>query len=87
MRTVRPADIGKASGAFSMSQFIGGAFGVAITASVFSAFGSYQSPQAFTAGFKAVIYCTALFAAIGAIAAFGLRAGVQQRGALASEPI
>ncbi|OEO33231.1 hypothetical protein VW23_007525 [Devosia insulae DS-56] len=87
MRTVRPADIGKASGAFSMSQFIGGAFGVAITASVFSAFGSYQGPDAFTAGFQAVIGCAALFTAIGAIAAFGLRGGVQQPGALASEPI
>lgn len=87
MRTVRPADIGKASGAYSMSQFIGGAFGVAITASVFSAFGSFQGPEAFTAGFQAVIYCTALFAAIGAVAAFGLQGGIQQRGTLASEPI
>ena len=85
MRTVQPTDIGKASGAFSMSQFIGGAFGVAITASVFSAFGSYQGPEAFTAGFKAVIYCTALFAVIGALAATALPGKVRQSAGLVTE--
>ncbi|MFF8259969.1 MFS transporter [Streptomyces virginiae] len=50
MSTVRPADQGKASGANNALRELGGALGVAVLASVFSARGGYESPQAFTDG-------------------------------------
>jgi EmrB/QacA subfamily drug resistance transporter len=49
--SVPPADIGKASGSFSMMRQLGGAFGIAILAAVFAASGSYASPAAFSDGF------------------------------------
>ncbi|WP_328789200.1 DHA2 family efflux MFS transporter permease subunit [Streptomyces sp. NBC_00273] len=50
MSTVAPADQGKASGTNNALREVGGALGVAILASVFSAQGGYESPQAFTDG-------------------------------------
>ncbi|MFG2712619.1 MFS transporter [Streptomyces goshikiensis] len=50
MSTVAPADQGKASGTNSALREVGGALGIAVLASVFSAQGGYESPQAFTDG-------------------------------------
>ncbi|MCM9081221.1 MULTISPECIES: MFS transporter [Streptomyces] len=50
MSTVRPADQGRASGANNALRELGGALGVAVLASVFSAQGGYESPTAFTDG-------------------------------------
>ncbi|WP_406737971.1 MFS transporter [Streptomyces sp. NBC_00853] len=50
MSTVTPADQGKASGTNNALREVGGALGVAVLASVFSAQGGYESPQAFTDG-------------------------------------
>ncbi|MEV7561268.1 MFS transporter [Streptomyces sp. NPDC089795] len=50
MSTVAPADQGRASGANTALREVGGALGVAVLASVFSAQGGYESPQAFTDG-------------------------------------
>ncbi|MFF9983539.1 DHA2 family efflux MFS transporter permease subunit [Streptomyces erythrochromogenes] len=50
MSTVSPADQGKASGTNNALREVGGALGVAVLASVFSAQGGYESPQAFTDG-------------------------------------
>jgi len=49
--SVPPADIGKASGAYSTMRQLGGAFGVAILAAVFAGSGSYASAAAFSDGF------------------------------------
>ena len=65
--SVPPADIGKASGAFSTMRQLGGAFGVAILAAVFTAHGDYGSAVAFSDGFA-----PALTAAAGLAAAAGL---------------
>jgi EmrB/QacA subfamily drug resistance transporter len=67
--SVAGADIGKASGAFSMFRQLGGAFGVAIPAAVFAAAGSYASARAFSNGFVPAIAATAGLAIAGAIAA------------------
>ncbi|MEO7223906.1 MAG: MFS transporter [Devosia sp.] len=75
LRAVPPSDIGKASGAYSMSQFIGGVFGIAIGACVFSVFGGYASPQAFADGFRATIGGAAIMTALGALMAIGLAHG------------
>ena len=74
LRTVPPADIGKASGSYSMAQFIGGVFGIAIAACTFLAFGTYANPQAFTDGFRAMIGSAAVMTALGALMATGLSA-------------
>ncbi|MFD0374036.1 DHA2 family efflux MFS transporter permease subunit [Streptomyces sp. NPDC127112] len=50
MSTVAPGDQGKASGANNALREVGGALGVAVLASVFSARGGYETPQAFTDG-------------------------------------
>ncbi|HSD81796.1 MAG TPA: MFS transporter, partial [Solirubrobacteraceae bacterium] len=46
----RPEQAGQASGVANAIRELGGVFGVAILASVFSAAGGYASPQAFTDG-------------------------------------
>ena len=51
--SVRPAEAGQASGATNAIRELGGVFGVAVLASVFSAHGSYASPHAFTNGLTA----------------------------------
>ncbi|WP_069467365.1 MFS transporter [Actinacidiphila rubida] len=68
--TSAPADIGKASGAYSTTRQLGGAFGVALPAAAFSAAGSYASPAAFSDGFRAAMAVTAGLALIGVAAAF-----------------
>ena len=65
---VQPADIGRASGAYSMMRQLGGAFGVAVLGAAFSAAGSYSSPVAFSAGFTAAFGAAAGMAFAGALA-------------------
>jgi EmrB/QacA subfamily drug resistance transporter len=50
--SVPPADLGKASGAFSTMRQLGGAFGVAILGAAFAVSGSYTSGHAYTVGFQ-----------------------------------
>jgi EmrB/QacA subfamily drug resistance transporter len=66
--SVPPADIGKASGSFSMMRQLGGAFGVAILAAVFTSAGGYTSAAAFSSGFAPAIAAAAGLALAGAIA-------------------
>ena len=56
MSSVAPAELGKASGTFSMMRQLGGAFGLAIAVALFSGAGSYTSPAAFTDGKAWVAY-------------------------------
>ena len=70
LSAVRPHEEGQASGANNAIRELGGVFGVAILASVFSAFGSYASAQTFTDGMKPAIFIGAVFVAAGAAAAF-----------------
>jgi EmrB/QacA subfamily drug resistance transporter len=73
---VRPEEAGQASGATNAIRELGGVMGVAVLASVFSAHGSYASPQAFSDGVVAALPIgAAVLAAGAAIALFvpGLR--------------
>ncbi|WP_404962857.1 DHA2 family efflux MFS transporter permease subunit [Streptomyces sp. 147326] len=70
MSTVVPADQGKASGTNSALREVGGALGVAVLASVFSAQGGYESPQAFTDGTIPALWIGA--GAVALAAAFAL---------------
>ena len=70
--SVPRADIGKASGSFSMMRQLGSAFGVAILAAVFAAAGGYTSAAAFSAGFAPAIAAAAGLALAGALAGLAL---------------
>jgi hypothetical protein len=69
---VAPSEIGKASGAFNMFRFLGGAFGIAAVVAVFDHTGGLTSPQAFSSGFTAAVGVAAALSAAGAIAGLGL---------------
>jgi EmrB/QacA subfamily drug resistance transporter len=75
--TSAPADIGKASGAYSTMRQLGGAFGVAILAAVFGSTGSYVSAAAFSNGFGPAIGVAAALALTGALAGALLPASVR----------
>ncbi|MFJ1561808.1 MFS transporter [Streptomyces mirabilis] len=66
--TSTPADIGKASGAYSTMRQLGGAFGVAITAAVFAATGGYASAAAFSDGFRPAMAVAAGFGVAATLA-------------------
>jgi EmrB/QacA subfamily drug resistance transporter len=71
---VAPAEIGKASGAFNMFRFLGGAFGITSLVAVFDHTGGLNSPQAFSSGFATAVGVAAVLSAAGAIAGLGLPA-------------
>jgi EmrB/QacA subfamily drug resistance transporter len=74
---VRPEEAGQASGATNAIRELGGVMGVAVLASVFSAHGSYASPQAFSDGVVAALPVGAAVLAAGAVVALlvpGIRA-------------
>ena len=70
--SVPPGDIGKASGVFSTMRQLGGAFGVAIPAAVFTAAGSYSSAAAFSDGFAPALAAAAGLALAGGLVALSL---------------
>ena len=77
LSAVRPEEEGKASGANNAIRELGGVFGVAVLASVFSANGSYISPQAFVDGMIPALQVGAVVVAAGAVAALALRGRVR----------
>jgi MFS family permease len=70
--TTPPADIGKASGAYSTMRQLGGAFGIAIAGAAFAATGGYSSPEAFSDGFVTAYAAAAGLAFAGVLAATAL---------------
>jgi predicted RNA polymerase sigma factor len=78
-RAVAPADTGKASGASSMLQRFGRAFGIAVATAVFAANGHLGTPASFDAGFRPALAVAAGLSVLGALAALavaGRRASV-----------
>ena len=69
---VAPADIGKASGTLNMIRQLGGVFGIAILAAVFTATGGYTSPHAFSDGYTTAIALSAAFSLAGSLAGLAL---------------
>jgi len=78
LSAVRPEEEGKASGANNAIREIGGVFGVAVLASVFSANGSYLSGEAFVNGLVPALQVGAVAVGIGAVAALAI--GSRARG-------
>jgi cytochrome c biogenesis factor len=66
---VRPEEAGQASGATNAIRELGGVMGIAVLASVFSAHGSYASPQAYTDGMVSAVWVGAAVLAAGALVA------------------
>jgi EmrB/QacA subfamily drug resistance transporter len=69
---VAPADIGKASGTYSTTRQLGGAFGVAIAGAVFAAAGGYATARTFSDGFVPAIAVCAALALAGTFAGVAL---------------
>ncbi len=69
LSAVRRDEEGRASGANNTIREVGGVFGVAILASVFSAFGGYVSPQAFVDGLVPAVWVGAVAVSAGAFVA------------------
>jgi EmrB/QacA subfamily drug resistance transporter len=69
LSSVRPEEEGQASGANNAIRELGGVFGVAVLASIFSHYGGYESGQAFVDGLTPAIWVGAVVVALGAVAA------------------
>jgi EmrB/QacA subfamily drug resistance transporter len=69
LSSVRPEHEGKASGANNAIRELGGVFGVAVLAAVFSHVGGYQTAQSFTHGTQIAVYIGGALVAVGAVAA------------------
>jgi len=83
LSAVKPQEEGQASGASNAIRELGGVFGVAVLAAVFSRQGSFQNPQAFVDGMVPAVLIGAVFVGVGAVAAFAIP---RTRRAGASEP-
>jgi nitrate/nitrite transporter NarK len=87
LSSVRPEEAGPASGATNAIREVGGVFGIAVLASVFSGAGSYASPHAFTNGLIPAVFVAAAVLALGALAALaipGIRRTVALTGQVAT---
>jgi len=73
LSSVRPDQEGKASGATNAIRELGGVFGVAVLASIFSRVGGYQSGAAFVHGTTTSVYVGGVIVALGAVAAALIR--------------
>ncbi|MFL5963624.1 MAG: DHA2 family efflux MFS transporter permease subunit [Gaiellaceae bacterium] len=71
--SVRTVEEGQASGANNAVRELGGVFGVAVLASVFSHYGGYSSGTAFVDGMTPAVYAGAAVVALGALAMFAIR--------------
>jgi MFS family permease len=72
LSAVRPDEEGQASGANNAIRELGGVFGVAILASIFTSYGGYGSGQQFVAGMKPAVFVGAAIVAVGALLALGI---------------
>ena len=86
LSAVRPDQEGKASGANNAIREVGGVFGVAVLASVFSANGSYATGQAYVDGLVPAMWVGTVIVGLGALAALAIPARLG-RSAAAYAPI
>jgi MFS family permease len=72
LSAVKPEEQGQASGANNAIRELGGVFGVAVLASVFSSYGGYRTSDTFVNGMNAAVWIGAGVVALGAVAAFAI---------------
>ncbi len=82
--SVRPEEEGVASGTNNAIRELGGVFGIAVLASVFSAHGSYFAPAAFAAGVKAATWVGAVGLALAVLGGLALPRRKQRLAAVAT---
>src|SRR5438034_3435999 len=85
LAAVRPEEEGQASGAQNAIRELGGVFGVAVLASVWSNYGSYSSGASFVDGMTPALWIGAAIVLLGAVAAFLIP--VRRRPAVAEVPV
>jgi MFS family permease len=74
LSAVRPQEEGQASGAQNAIRELGGVFGVAVLASIFTHYGGYGPPQEFVDGLRPAVAVGAAIVGLGALAAFAIPA-------------
>ena len=72
LSAVKPQEEGQASGANNAIRELGGVFGVAVLAAVFSGVGGYATSDSFVEGMNAAVYIGAVVVGLGAVAAFAI---------------
>ena len=88
LAAVKPEEEGQASGAQNAVRELGGVFGVAVLASVFSHYGGYGTGTNFVNGMTPAVYVGAAIVALGSLAAFAIRHRARStEPAVAAEPV
>jgi EmrB/QacA subfamily drug resistance transporter len=72
LSAVRRIEEGKASGINNAIREVGGVFGVAVLASIFSRYGGYESPATFTDGLVVATWVGAAVVGLGALVALAI---------------
>jgi MFS family permease len=72
LSAVRRDEEGKASGINNAIREVGGVFGIAVLATIFSSYGGYASPQAFTDGLVPAVWVGAAVLAVGAVVSLAI---------------
>ena len=72
LSSVKPEEEGQASGAQNAIRELGGVFGVAVLASVWSHYGSYSSGPSYVDGMVPALWIGASVVLVGAVAAFAI---------------
>jgi len=86
LSSVRREEEGQASGANNAIRELGGVFGVAVLASVFSHYGGYGTPQTFSDGLVPAVWIGAAVVALGSVAAFAIGRVRRQGAAVEAGP-
>jgi EmrB/QacA subfamily drug resistance transporter len=84
--SVGKVEEGQASGANNAIRELGGVFGVAVLASVFSHYGGYANGNTFTDGMNPAVWIGAAVVAVGALAAFAITRTPRRGKVVALEP-
>jgi EmrB/QacA subfamily drug resistance transporter len=72
LSAVRRVEEGKASGTNNAIREVGGVFGVAVLASIFTRYGGYESPATFTDGLVVATWVGAAVVGVGALVALAI---------------
>ena len=86
LSAVRPEEEGQASGANNAIRELGGVFGVAVLASVFSHYGGYANAHTFVSGMTPAVYIGAALVAVGSLAAWLIQHRPRSTDAIEAEP-
>jgi nitrate/nitrite transporter NarK len=86
LSSVRREEEGKASGANNAIRELGGVFGVAVLASIFSHYGGYESPATYVDGLTPALWVGAALVGTGAVAALFVPRRTRASDAMAAEP-